>query len=230
MKPASALVAAALLFLSVPPSGAWADHLLQAKALIRAKKYPEAMTLLQRPEATADEFYQLARVMSLFRVTNPCEAMFEDVRNTLASALKSSPRLRKAARSDPAFRELRGTCMFQRLALGIDVTNPKHLRRLLERVAWEGTNWGTDQPGPQDSLSLSGGEVLMNAQQVHGGCLIGGTYHLEGTTLHIEGVCKTPGRADVPVKLRLQFDPEGCRLTDGDGPSLFDDTPDECNT
>jgi len=229
MRPISAVLAA-LVASSVVPSDACADDLSQAKTLIRAKQYAAAITLLQKSEATADERYQLARAMALLRITHPCEALLESVRDTLASALADSPRLRKAARSDPAFSELHGTCMYQRLVLGLDVANPKHLRRMVERVAWEGTNWGTNAPGPHDSLSLSRGKVSLCALQVHGGCPISGTYRLEGTTLHIEGVCRIPGRAAVPVKLRLKLDPEGCRLSDGDNPRLFGDTPDECNT
>jgi hypothetical protein len=187
------------------------------------------MTLLQKAETSPEERYQLARALSLYRSTHPCEAMLENVRDTLASALEQSPRLRKAARADPAFRELHGTCMFQRLALGLDVAAPKQLRLLLERVAWEGTNWGSSSPGPQDSITLGRGKVSLSAQRVLQGCPIEGTYDLEDRLLRIKGVCKMPGKSGTPVQIKLRFDPEACSLSTEDGTHLFDDTPDECN-
>jgi hypothetical protein len=231
MQPTRVVLVVALVVSSVMPSDAGAADLSsRAKVLIRTHKYAEAVALLMKGDATAEERYQLARALALLRRTHPCEALLETVRDTLASALEDSPRLRQAARSDPAFAELQGTCMVQRLVAGLDVANPQQLRRLVERVAWEGTNWGTNGPGPQDSLELRRGKVTLSAQRVHDGCPISGRYRLEGTRLHIEGVCRMPGQADLPVTLDLTLDPEWCTLSDGDGTRLFDDTPDECNT
>jgi hypothetical protein len=230
MQPTSVVLVVALAVSSVMPSDARADDLSQARVLIRTKQYAEAVALLMKGDATAEEHYQLARAMALLRRTHPCEALLETVRDTLASALAGSPRLRQAARSDPAFGELQGTCMYQRLVAGLDVANSNQLRHLVERVAWQGTDWGTNGPGPQDSLELRRGKVSLSAQRVHDGCPISGRYRLVGTRLHIEGVCRIPGKADVPVTLELTLEPEGCTLSDGDGPRLFDDTPDECNT
>ena len=179
---------------------------------------------------TPSRLYEQARKMAKQRKVEPCAVMFEELRETLKRALEAAPKLRNKARKDRAFGELRGTCMFLRLALGLDPNKPRHLRRMLIGVAWEGTNWGTNQPGPTDTIQFKPKHsVRLNAMKVRGGCPIEGTYSLQGGALLIRGKCKGHDGKKRPVQIKLIFTPETCQLT-LNGDHLFSDTPDECNT
>lgn len=225
-KAAIVLLAAALL---LAPAPCRADDLTRAKKLINAGKYRQAITLLEDGKSSPARSYQQARAMALLRRTSPCDAMLESVSEVLGSALQASRKLRNKARKDPAFKELHGTCMFLRLARGLDVGKPAHRRRLLARVSWHGTNWGTNAPGPTDEITLGKRRATLSAMKVRGNCPIKGTYSLQGGAVLIRGTCTMPGSKARPVQIKLMFNPKTCQLT-LNGEILFRDTPDECNT
>jgi hypothetical protein len=220
------LLAVAMLLL---PLSAHADPVRKARLMIDKGKYREAITLLQGGETSPARSYQQARAMALLRRTSPCDAMLESVSEVLTSALKASRKLRKKARKDPAFKELHGTCMFLRLARGLDIGKPAHRRRLLARVSWHGTNWGTNGPGPTDEITLGKRRATLSAKKVRGNCPIKGTYSLQGGAVLLRGTCTKPGRKARPVQIKLMFNPKTCQLT-LNGEILFSDMPDECNT
>lgn len=219
-----------LIIGAMTDSHAALDKLEQEKKLIAAKKYAEAISLLEGIQPTTTQVsYQRARAMAYYRETNPCDAMFEVVLENLKLALERSRRLRTRARRDPAFRAFRGTCAFQRLALGLDPRKAANLRQLLLRVNWQGTNCGTNQPGPQDMIGFSERGGTLQAMRVCGGAEITGSYSLKKNRISIKGECQQkPGKAR-KINLELTFEPETCTLNHK-GEHLFDDEPDECNT
>jgi hypothetical protein len=236
-------LATILVVTSMYPGAAPAqDELARAKELISARKYAEAIRLLEArdPEESAPRVsYQLARAMALYRRTHPCEAMFESVLSHLQRALERSKPLRRRARRDPALAELRGTCVYQRLARGLDPGKAADLRKLLMRVDWQGTNWGTNQPGPQDQIGFDARGVTLQATRICGGGAVRGRYRVKDPrsknnknnkrTISIEGRCAVRPGAAREIEIELTLDLESCSLN-YEGEHLFDDVPDECNS
>ncbi len=204
-----------------------ARHALAAPLLLALALPPKPVAADAAP--TPAQLYKQARALAKQRKKAPCDAMFEEVRDTLERALKRSRRLRRKAFKDPAFNELRGTCMYQRLARGLDLGKPAHRRRMLHAVNWHGTNWGTNAPGPTDTITFKGRRATLQAMKLRNGWPIKGTFSLQGGALLIRGKAKAPNGKVYPVQIKLMFNPEACALT-LNGEVVFSDTPDECNT